>query len=384
MEVKKTITFSASVRELASDRIATKLSHDLVEVIRAIDPRPFFAEMIIGDDGMSHGIAIMDGIKKNVNKIWSREMIQKLADKIPGVKIFIGHDDRDDNTRPDVGRTIKGFHEAKGGNLEARVIGYIKDEETKNQIKSGELDCCSIEADLILATDGAPDSFIVKAIEKVTGLALADSTKEKPGFGGASIVTAVQMMTGDPTNKEEPMELTKAAVEKFLADTGAKPSDYFGGKSLSGDDTVKGLIKATMDEKSADNKSADLKKEIEEKDATIAKLEAANLQSKIKDEAGPKIKEVLKGRKLSEAQAATLEKRTLTKLSSDESLDVAKLDEIINAAIEEGIQFLKDAGALAEDEGGDDKSGDKKPPAPPGSEPGKEKENPLIPKRPFA
>jgi hypothetical protein len=346
--------------------------------------------MKVGVEGISHGNMIGAGIRKKVNKIWSRDTVKMIADKIPGSKIFDGHDARNNDARPDVGRTVHGFTTADSGKVEAQAIGYIKDESARDRIRSGKLDICSIEGDLKLATDGASDSFVVKAVDKITGLALGDSTIESPGFGGASIVTAVQMMAGDGEKKEDPMPVTKADVKKFIDDAGLNPSDLFGGEKLSQDKTVLGLLKAAMDEESSGKEKEELEKSNKEKDERIKELEKENLKSKIKDDAGPKIKDILKGRNLSEAQAATLEKNTLEKLSTDEALDAEKLDEAIKSAIEEGIQFLKDAGALAEekkgDGDGDDKSdktdGDKTPP-PPGSDPGKEKENKLIPKRDY-
>ena len=383
---KKDVSFTAHIRELKGSEIERYLLHDHVLMIKERDPNPYFVMLDVGHEGVSHGVQITGATKQTVNKVWDRPVVKKLADKLQGAKLFDGHDDRNNAARANVGKVLRGIDASNKKEAKARAIGYITDSDMKERITSGDIDTCSIEADVELVELGGND-WKVQDVLEVPGVALANSELSPPGFPRASVVAAIQMLAKD---KEGDDDMTLEEAIKMVKEGKVKPGDLFSKKDLQGDPTVEELLKKAAEKatKDSDDKKLAEKaiKEIENLKKENEKIKAENFRLSVREKAEPKVGELLKDRKLTEKQAKGITADVLTKIGDSTDLSEDKLDDALKSAVEERIKFLQDTGAITDTDEPEGKDGDKdktqtKPPPKDSSDydPTNPKHNPLIP-----
>jgi hypothetical protein len=131
--------------------------------------------------GISNGL--VSGLKRP--KMWTGYALQRLARMCNGATVKIGHDRND----PSIG-TIQKAHLGPRGvaitEVVADVLIYAYAGGAIRRIKNGELDICSIEADLVVQPYNG--FWLVEEVEKVTALALASSAEKTPGFPYATLM----------------------------------------------------------------------------------------------------------------------------------------------------------------------------------------------------
>jgi len=166
---------------------------EILNQIKSTDPHPFFAVYDIGGEGVSDGA--MDHQRER--KIWSFAAIKELAKKIKEdvAGVIHGHNDLHQDNKPKYGRIVHAFTKTIKNSLHAIAVAHITNEEMIQKIKSGQLDICSIEGNVLLARDTGGGNWFVKKIQNIVNLALESSAVSKPGFKSAGILATIQELS---------------------------------------------------------------------------------------------------------------------------------------------------------------------------------------------
>jgi len=319
------------LQEMAASEIKRYIADDVYTRIKSQDDNPMFAAFVVGQEGESTGPLNIGGKKVNVVKKWFADVIKKLHDKLKvGIPLFVGHNAGQELDNTHAGRQLIGEIVGKsmewiGGKLSTIAIGYLKP-----AARALGLDVASIEASLEISTDG--QEIEVSGIDDVTGIALGNSRFEKPGFPGAVILAAVQEFAEKGEDR-----MTLEEVKAFIKENKTKPSEIYGSTALKGDPIVEGIIQDETKTEYARRKKAEEKLD-EEK--TKWETEKADLTGKLQESKSQllsgtlkeKIKAIIQTRKFDESETAFIEDFTSDLKVEDE----AKIDEIVNAKIDEG------------------------------------------------
>jgi len=220
-------TILAHSLEMAQADVLKYVDTDVLNQIKNIDDHPQFSAYAIGHEGESGGDLTIQGQRvRNVRKRWVDTAIRSLYDKLKvGTKVFHLHAQTNEHEgRRSIGHVVGKALERVNDKLTAIVINYIEP-----AARSMGLDIASMEADLRVDTDG--DSVIVSDIDDVTGIALASSKFNRPGFPGATLLATVQEMAGGNMTIEE--------IKGFLAtNPKIRPSELFNSEVLKTDPVV--------------------------------------------------------------------------------------------------------------------------------------------------
>lgn len=168
------------------------LSPELLQQIKRTDPHPFLVVYDVGGEGVSSGK--ID--HKKERKIWSFRAIKELSRRIREgvVGIIHGHNAPGEDIRRKVGRVIYSFTKTIKDSLHALAVAHITDLDIIEDIKSGKLNICSIEGNVLLAREDQHSTWFVKDVEKITNLAIGSSSVNNPGFSGAGVLATIQEM----------------------------------------------------------------------------------------------------------------------------------------------------------------------------------------------
>lgn len=221
--MKSKITFQAEIQEMALPDVRSWIGSARLDQIRSQDEAPYYVHLRFAHEGESGGRMLNQG---NVKKQWKRDAIQKLADAFSPnnrnepAPLFDMHDNKNDSSRPSVGRLEGSFTKVHNGCVTAEGVGYITDQETRNKIKDGRLDSCSIEA-AIEFEEGSPGELVVKDIAVARGIALGKATSGmKPGFDGSGFIGEFQCFIAEQQESEatdmEPKDFTTAQIIEAL------------------------------------------------------------------------------------------------------------------------------------------------------------------------
>jgi hypothetical protein len=276
--------FKATIMEMASSEIMSHIPASVYEAIKAKDPHPEFRAYVVGHEGISEGKVVGAG---DIVKRWFASAVEKIAEKLQyGTKIFHKHGKTNEHDgRSVIGHIVGKAKQVIKDSMSAIAIAYIKPE-----YRDLKLDVASIEADVILSED--QNSGIYDAnVEDITGIALGDSSFERPGFSGATLLSQIQAFA-------QSHQYNKGGeVRDFIRKENLKPSDFFGLGELTKDPMVVEHIEASekkaltgeyegrkRDEKGFEKAKEDLKKEHDDATAKlndqIAKLQGENIQTK--------------------------------------------------------------------------------------------------------
>jgi len=282
--------FRATILEMAASEILSHIPANIYEDIKAKDLHPIFRAYVIGHEGESEGKLVSSG---NFVKHWFASAISKIVEKLQyGTKVFHEHA----KTNIHEGRNVIGHIVGKAkkiidDRLSAVAIAYIKPE-----YKDLPLDVASIEADIILSNDR--DRGVYDAdVEDITGIALGNSSFNRPGFPGATLLSQIQAFAQSQYHTGGGDMVTIKEVRDFIKSEDLKPSDIFGLGDLTKDPMIEEHVKASEKKKlkgEFDGRQRDVegferlkekmvedhKEEIKKKDELIAGLRTENIQSK--------------------------------------------------------------------------------------------------------
>jgi len=281
----------ATILEMAASEIMQHIPANIYEAIKAEDSRPIFRAYVIGHEGESEGKVVGSG---NIIKRWFASAIEKIVEKLQyGTKIFHEHAETNIHKgRIQIGEIVGKAKKIINDKLSAIAIAYIKPE-----FRNLPLDVASIEADVYLSGD--QDKGIYDAdVEDITGVALGNSSVNRPGFPGATLLSQIQAFAQSQFQTGGgDMGITIGEVRNFIKSENLKPSDVFGLGDLTKDPMILEHLEAETKkaitgeyknrkrdeegyEKLKEKLIEDHKKELEEKNELITKLQVENIQSK--------------------------------------------------------------------------------------------------------
>lgn len=211
----KTIAFEAAARKIAAlvqtftkagnllsaDEIMELIPKEVLGKIKTKNATPFFQAFSLCHEGTSKPTLLGDTARPIS---WTRRAIQTIKGLVTrGVKFFIGHNsDSSTEGRESVGEIVADTQREINGKLHHIIIGYFPDKE-----RVRELDVNSQEAVWDLIETGA--GLVADKIQKLTGVALADSRKEQPAFSEArrlGFVQAFEQIFDDGINGGQPKD----------------------------------------------------------------------------------------------------------------------------------------------------------------------------------
>lgn len=329
--------FTATIQELQSVNNQIDVPEYVRERIIAQDPHPFWAILEVGREGISKGDL---GHLGKTSKRWTSVAIKELSEKIKTAKIFTGnHGDPEDESRPSFGEIVHAYNDEVDGKKRALAVAYIKDEKVREQIKSGELNICSIEG--MVNVVNKMGNFIIDSVEKVKGLLIAKSKDAMAGFNSAGVMLSVQELG------EEIVDMIKLSdVKAYIVDHNITPRALFTSDQLSNDEIVKGIVTSSTDEAKHEAEKQ-IKKLQREKDAIVEenkpyRLEAGKAQVKalMMEHTGVK--------QLSKAQALAVMDFASKNITEDAyELDASEMAKLVNEKLIAGIEFAKSLGGEA-------------------------------------
>lgn len=294
---------------------------EIVEEYKKTDDNPQFRLYCISQEGDCNGKIVGKGA---VATRYARDIIMKLNETLKrGVKAFMGHGATNDTAgRQPVGEIVRSFVKEVNGKLTQFAAVYIHP-----QFRGQKLDVASLETDVECEYDGR-GTYNVLDVAPITGLALGDGTKFKPGFKSATLRAQVQYFldkTGEnPMTLEELLEAIKSG--------GHKPSDLFTRKQLESDELVKTLQRnhsqkeydhrVSVEEKltEATNQVKDLTEKLEKATGTNTELLSKVGKIAVKDVYGQLIKDGGYPEQVVKYLDVQVEKFNLTEYKDDETL----------------------------------------------------------------
>jgi len=291
-------TILAHSIEMAQSDILQHIDKATLDQIKNTDPHPQFSAYIIGQEGESGGDLTIQGQRvRGVKKRWLDTAIKSLYDKLKvGTKVFHLHAQTNEHEgRRSIGQMVGKAMEKIGDKLSAIVINYIEP-----AARSMGLDIASMEADLRIDTDG--DSVIVSGIDDVTGIALASSKFNRPGFPGATLLATVQELAGGGQ-----VALTKEEVIAWIKENKVNPSEVFSNNKLKEDPVVQTIVESDSAKdyalrKKAENALVDARAEWEKKETQLTGEVKTYKTKALSSDISQKAKDLMTQRKLGEQE----------------------------------------------------------------------------------
>jgi hypothetical protein len=229
----------ARVLAMADSEVIGLISPRTIKDIKREDPNPVFKVFRVGQEGESRPHIV--GVGATVQR-WFQSAIEKLTEKLGlGIPVYHNHAPTNtDKARQAIGEIVGKALKNIEGSLSAIAVAYIYP-----QFRDLPLDVASIEAGVMVPKDSREFDVKDVDIQEVTGIALGNSTMNKPAFPGATLLAQLQAMAEKPNQGDHKMTLEeiKAAVQegKF------KPSDLFGATELTSDPFVKEHVGEKID-----------------------------------------------------------------------------------------------------------------------------------------
>ncbi len=216
MRANKLVLKNGGIQEMSAEQVEELVGKDRYGSLKKIDPHPFFAELLVAHEGVSRGKMLGAGLNRPAEKFWSKDRIRELVSRINTgpVPVYLFHN-ADNRSRSKVGEVIASYWRKVKGAFSALALIYISDRKVREMIKQGELDICSLEAELVFEKRESPKGvaeWVVNAIDRVSGLALGSRDSARPGFAGAAVLAQVEEFEDD-LNGPIP-ELEKKLSEK--------------------------------------------------------------------------------------------------------------------------------------------------------------------------
>lgn len=179
--------YSYRLQSFEQNEILSMIDPATLEDIKAKDSHPYFQAYVLAHEGISQPKILGEVEQKPIH--WTKQAIQSLKSVInKGVKFFKGHNkDNSTSNRPTMGEVVSSTLKEIGGKLSHVVVGYFPP-ESREEAKS--MDICSQEAEWNLFEEAG--KLIADSVEKLSGIALGNSQKEKPAFSGARRLGFIQ------------------------------------------------------------------------------------------------------------------------------------------------------------------------------------------------
>lgn len=253
-----------AVNSFSREKILSLIPSETLRQIKETDEKPFFQAYSLAHEGTSRPLTIIGDSAKPIS--WPRRAIQSIKDIVlKGVKFFVGHNE-DNSTvgRRALAEVVANAEETIDGVLHHVVIAHVPKQNIEEMKK---YDICSQESDVSLYDiDGV---VTAKSIDRITGIALGSSSKEKPGFLGAVRLGAIQAFEKKEETKGELeiMDLTTLDWHLLLGEMKRRellPHQMFTADEIKADKHFSKIFEDAESLKTLESSLADKEKELAE------------------------------------------------------------------------------------------------------------------------
>lgn len=316
--------FLAKIVSMAQTEILSMVSQSELERIRKKDSQPEIRVYSIGHEGEAElGIVGENSHLLRMLKGAVRMLYRALK---VGTAVFHGHAETNKHGgREKIGEVVGGKLKEIKGRLNTLAAIYLYPGQAAKQ---GTLDVASIEADVVFSGHGS--HVHIERIPRVTGIALASSKEEMPGFPGATLLGAVRAFRESQLHQMAGGQamLTLEDIKEAIRESDLTPSNVFSKAALLGDDAVVKHVRKEVQTEyehakrvevslgEERKKNRETAKEFEDRIKTLAAekdiLQKDNRMRKVSELAAP----ILETKKLDETQRKFVE-RNLPQFSSD-------------------------------------------------------------------
>lgn len=330
LEELQEVTMTATICELSATDV---IPESVLNSIKLVDKHPFFAVYNIGEVGISTGS--LDGVDHK--KLWSFSAIKELASKIKnGANIILGHTDGEE--KMSMGEIVHSFTKKLDKGLTALAVAWIRDDKTKERIKNGELDTCSIEGNVMLAKTAPDKPWYVKAVDSIKSLAIANSKDFTPGFAGAGIKARIQELE---TVKEKDMakeQISMVDVKTFIAEHNTPIEELYSKRDIVDTNDVKDFLEKEKGKLSKESET--ILNGIKDKNNELMKFkDKVEIKNYVND-----------SKHLASSDEKTINYiRTRLDLAFSDDLGDDKKKELVDESIEKELKLISDMGITFND-----------------------------------
>ena len=337
---------TAMLHHMAAGELLAMVDGAQLERIRKEDPRPELRAYTIAHEGEVQGNMLGVG---NIVIRYLRDVIVKIGEKLRiGTWIYHGHSQ--DFDRKAIGEVVgKAAQHIDGVLTQVAAVWIYPD------FRDATLDVASIEA-LVEFRDGVDGKATAIDVEEITGIALADSTQETPGFPGATLLATVQAFV---QGKDSAMTLEE--IKQALKDGGYSPSDVFERDALTADTAVQAALTESVE--AATKTEREAKRAIQERLGGKLDKQREELDALKKESVLSKTSSVLDGiakeRELTDEQRKFVERRlnTFETDAEDEGALKGALNRHLDAELKEFKEYRELMGIKDDASNSDDSKG---------------------------
>lgn len=292
---EKKVFITSGIRLVAEKDVLQHIPKDTLDSLKALDPHPCFAMMTIGHEGESKG-ELYEGdprlgkkLSSWYKQLWPLKAIKEIVTHLKVNKatpVFESHDEGIAmGERLCVGNVIASTKRVIDNVTHAVGIAYINNYGTRDRIKRGELNACSLEATCVFESADNIFKYIVRKVKSLSGVALCNSEDNEPGFENANIMAVVTAMAkadeeddedDDKRERKGQKMVTLKDVKEFIEANGTKPDKLFSVEDLT---AVPKVIDAFANEHKTELEERD--KKIKELDEEIAPLRAEKANGRV-------------------------------------------------------------------------------------------------------
>lgn len=344
------------LQEMGASEMLSHIPDEVKARILKSDSNPVYRAYVVAHEGPSQGTIVGAG---QMVKHWVQSAIRKIFDKLTtGLQLFHQHGkDNKHEGRTPIGELVGKATSFIKEKLTAIVIAYIKPE-----FRSLPLDVASIEADITIPQG---EKITSVNVDDITGIALGNSNVNKPGFSGAELIGELQAFVKNNQSYRRKLQMgdtekiTIDELKNLIKEEKISPSDIFTADALAEDPFVKGhadsKVKTRIGQEYQHRKTTEesLTKKEQDWDKEKTKLED-KIKTLTKTASKSEVKSLFEGakekRKLSDQQAAFIDKRLGTFQPEDLENVEKELDKYIDSELDEfnsyaetfGVEIKKD------------------------------------------
>lgn len=358
MSVEKSILIPISIQLQSASEVSEYVDAAILERIKAQDPSPMFAVMSTAHEGESTGrlykdLSTGEKVKEWFKQLWPVKAIKELVALMNTNKftpIYEMHaTGAEAKMRVAVGNVVGSKKKLINGVVHALAVAYINNNNTRDRIKAGELNACSIEATCLFEKVDTALKYVVREVRELVGIALCNNTEQATGFKNSEILAVISAMAEEDklvhNESEKGNSMKLADIVEFVKQNGITPDKVF---------TVEEL---TSVPKVIDAFNNDFEEKMHAKDAKIKELET-ELKPLKGLQAKSKLAALIKGSEYLKDEYPSIVEYLVKTINIDIT-DVEAPQKVVDEAVKTQLALCKEAGFKLKSDTPTDVSGNK-------------------------
>jgi hypothetical protein len=281
--MQSVVNLQCEIQAFSQNEVLSMIAPGDLQRIKEKDEHPYFRVYSICHEGVSTPRLIGEKAKPIT---WSRKAVQSLKNIVlKGVKFFKGHNaDNSTDGRKSLGEIVANAEREIDGKLHHIAVGYFPN---KNEVQNKDI--CSQEG--IWNFIEQAGNIVASAVDKITGIALGNSSEEQPAFKDAKMLATVQAfedtnITGDVIMdyKELKSHLSFDVLKQVVKDLNVFPWQLYTVEDLQNDRQFGKIFEdKTNLEKTLEEKAKELETLSESNKSLMRKGQLADAKTRLDD-----------------------------------------------------------------------------------------------------